>query len=212
MKTRLRVGILACWLAAGAAMAWQPSGWTWSLWPFTYELSTGNWYWNNTGDSQWAYGYPPAQGWTPLGDSGLASGWSWYAWPYAYDSEAASWYYLNEADTLWVVQLASGAWSRFGVADLPATYNVDGTWVSGDGLLTFSVSNNCTFVSGRWNESGGGWWSFNSSTANTNNEIHLDWPSGSYFNAIFHSETNGEAWAANPPYHYFTNHVAISKQ
>ncbi len=119
MKTPTLTILLAMWIWAGTAQAYRPSGWTWSAWPYVYELDTGDWYWFNTANKQWVLGPIPDGGWSRMGASPLAAGWTYTAWPYAYDWEGHSWYYLNVGDTQWCVNLTSARWSRFGVAVTP---------------------------------------------------------------------------------------------
>lgn len=115
------LGVLALiLLLTGTAQAWKPSGWVWQTWPYAYDHDTGAWYWFDADDTQWAYGFPPANGWTPLATSTLGTGWSWWQWPYTYDWELGAWYYLNERDTQWCVNLGSGQWSLFSEDVAPA--------------------------------------------------------------------------------------------
>lgn len=120
MHVKQFVSALAALWVAGTAQAWQPTGWSWWSWPYAYEISSGDWYWFNTADTQWAYGYPPGSGWQEIDQGGLATRWSWWSWPYAYDSEGGAWYYLNEADTQWCVNMRTGEWGEFGQSLTPA--------------------------------------------------------------------------------------------
>lgn len=111
---------LAClWMMtvlAPRAEAWRPTNWVCFMWPWAYESPSGDWYWfeTGTGERQWVHGYPPADGWRPLPESGLAQGWSWHDWPYAYSHRTMAWYYLNQGDVQWCVNMRTGVWSLFG--------------------------------------------------------------------------------------------------
>ena len=53
--------VLAALLLALAvtARAWQPAGWTYWDWPWTYDSASGDWHWFAAGGAQWIYAYPP---------------------------------------------------------------------------------------------------------------------------------------------------------
>ena len=106
-------------LLTRSAAAYRPSDWVYINWPWAYDAVTGDWSWFNTPDTQWVYGFPPADGWRKIPGSGLAAGWSYFRWPYAYGATTGAWYYINEVDTQWVVNMRTGAWSRFGVITIP---------------------------------------------------------------------------------------------
>lgn len=101
-------------LLAQAAQAWQPSGWVYANGAYAYDHASRDWYWFRTGDVQWAHGYPPANGWQRLEESGLAQGWSYHTWPYAYDFEGGAWYFFNQRNAAWCINLRTRAWSLFG--------------------------------------------------------------------------------------------------
>jgi outer membrane protein assembly factor BamB len=96
--------------------AWVPSGWTYWAWPFVCDHASSDWYWFNTGDTQWVYAHPPGTGWKKLPMSTLASGWAWWTGSYAYDSESGAWLYRNESDRQWCVNMRTAQWSLFGSA------------------------------------------------------------------------------------------------
>lgn len=106
-------------VSAQWAMSWKPSGWVYQQYPWAYESGSSTWYWFNP-DTQWVYGYPPAEGWRTLSASSLASGWVYYAWPFAYAQNGVAWHWFNDPDVQWVVNMTSGAWSRFGAPTAPA--------------------------------------------------------------------------------------------
>lgn len=112
------LGLLA--VLTQAAGAWRPSGWVYMDWPWAYDSVSGDWQWFKTDDVQWVHGYPPADGWKPLGESGLKAGWIYASWPFAYAQVNGAWYYVNEVDTQWVVNMQTGTWSLFGVPAAPA--------------------------------------------------------------------------------------------
>jgi len=96
--------------------AWQPAGWICFQWPWAYDHASGDWYWfgSDSGHAQWVHGYPPADGWRSLSESGLARGWSWHAWPYAFSHASSAWYFFDAGLTQWCVNMRTGAWSTLG--------------------------------------------------------------------------------------------------
>lgn len=103
-----------------SAYAFRPAGWIFNDWPWVYESVSGDWYWFKPDDTQWIHGFAPADGWRVLGASGLAHGWAFYAWPYAYAQGNGAWHWINEPYTQWAVNMRTGAWTRFGKANLTA--------------------------------------------------------------------------------------------
>lgn len=161
MKTRMLVSVLAGWISATSALAWQPTGWSWWSWPYAYDLSSGDWYWLSTDDEQWVCGFAPASGWSELGSSGLAAGWSWWAWPYAYGLDSQAWHFANVSDTQWAVNLRTGLWDRFGA---PSANPLVGRWYVDDGhdLVVYELRADMTvtrrdddYVDGFWCETSG---------------------------------------------------------
>ena len=161
MKRGLAVlGLLVC--LQQPAEAWLPSGWVFSDWPWTYDLSSGNWYWFNAGDVQWTYEFDQSPGWQQLGDSDLAHGWSYYNWPFAYCQGSGSWCYLNEADTQWCVNMSTRMRSRFGIPINAAdTANIGGSWYEEGqpggwgprddwGFSWYYIEQDGTEIGGRW--------------------------------------------------------------
>lgn len=96
------------------APAWQPSGWVFANGSYAYDHASRDWYWFKTGSVQWVNGFPPANGWQRMENSGLAQGWAYHAWPYAYDFEGAAWHFFSQRDAAWCVNLRTGRWSLFG--------------------------------------------------------------------------------------------------
>lgn len=120
MKRRLAwVGVLMA-LLTSPAMAWRPAGWVYFNGPYAYEHATGQWHWFTSNAPQWANGFPPADGWKPLNQSGLAHGWSWHTWPYAFSHARQAWYYFSANGRQRTVNLGTGAWSVFGVSSATA--------------------------------------------------------------------------------------------
>jgi hypothetical protein len=117
MRLAVAVGFVALMLAQWA-MAWKPSGWVYQQYPWAYDSGSAAWFWFNP-DTQWVYGYPPAEGWRRLSASTLASGWVYYAWPFAYAQNGGAWHWFNGTDVQWVVNMSGGAWSRMGVPTVP---------------------------------------------------------------------------------------------
>lgn len=119
MKKWLAVAGLAGMLA-GSAGAWRPTGWVYANYPWLYDQASGDWYWLNIPNTQWVYGFPPANGWAKIQSSGLGWQWAFWQWPYAYDQGQMAWYYVNEADTQWVANMRTGEWSVLGRHTAPA--------------------------------------------------------------------------------------------
>jgi hypothetical protein len=99
-------------------LAWRPSGWVYSNYPYAYDSESGDWYWFNTADTQWVVNLDRGQ-WSVLSESALASGWFFYSTWYAYSGVDQNWYYINELDEQWVVNLRTGTWSQFGSTPAP---------------------------------------------------------------------------------------------
>ncbi|NLG35554.1 MAG: formylglycine-generating enzyme family protein [Lentisphaerae bacterium] len=119
MKRWLAVAGLLAALALPAG-AWRPAGWVYADYPWLYDQASGDWYWLNIPNTQWVYGFPPANGWAKIQSSGLGWLWAFWQWPYAYDQGQMAWYYINEADTQWVVNMRTGEWSVLGQHTAPA--------------------------------------------------------------------------------------------
>ena len=118
MKRWTAVAGLAMALA-GTAWAWRPTGWTFANYPWAYDQASGDWHWLNVPDTQWVYGFPPANGWAKIQSSGLGWQWAYYQWPFAYGQAHSAWFYVNEADEQWVINMRTGEWSLFGQQTAP---------------------------------------------------------------------------------------------
>jgi formylglycine-generating enzyme required for sulfatase activity len=123
MKMRL-VTLGWLMLLAGSAQAWRPAGWVYASWPYAYEQGTRDWYWFSPQHVHWAYGFPPADGWKRMNETGLAQGWSRHARPYAYCWGNTSWYFLAADGRQWCVNLRTGVWSIFGLPQAPSGMTV----------------------------------------------------------------------------------------
>lgn len=140
MRIQKALALLLALFAVSSAEAYRPSGWAWYAAPFAYDLPSGDWYWFNTGDEQWVYGFPPASGWQRLNQSALASGWAYFSYPYAYDSDNGAWYYLDESSVQWVANMRTSEWSLFGQS-AATVGTLDGriTW-AGAGVTNATVN------------------------------------------------------------------------
>ena len=115
-KGKLRKGfcMLALLALAVTARAWQPAGWTYWDWPWTYDSASGDWHWFAAGGAQWIYAYPPGTGWAKLPQSGIAQGWSFWNGEWAYDGDTGAWCWRNAGDTQACVNMSTLTWSVFG--------------------------------------------------------------------------------------------------
>jgi len=95
------------------AMAFAPSGWVYSDYPWAYDSGSGDWYWFSTDDTQWIANMGSGQ-WATLPNSALASGWCYYDGAFVYAQGNSAWHWINDADTQWVVNMRTGEWSRLG--------------------------------------------------------------------------------------------------
>ena len=109
---------------AVTARAWQPAGWTYWDWPWTYDSASGDWHWFSPGGSQWIYAHPPGTGWSLLQESGLAHGWSYWNGEWAYDGDNGAWCWRNAGDKQWCVNMRTGVWSVLGKTDVGGLYMV----------------------------------------------------------------------------------------
>lgn len=110
------LGVVA--MLAGPAGAWRPAGWVYGDGRWLHASNSGDWFWLNTGEEQWVFGFAPADGWRQYPQSALASGWSYYDWPYVYCQANGAWYYLNEVDVQQVVNMTLLTWTRFGAGSV----------------------------------------------------------------------------------------------
>jgi hypothetical protein len=100
-------------------MAWQPAGWVYANYPYMYDHATRDWYWFSPNNTQWANGFPPADGWKRLNNSALAQGWTWHIWPYAYNHPTRAWHFFSANGQQHCVNLRTGTWSMFGTVLIP---------------------------------------------------------------------------------------------
>jgi hypothetical protein len=110
------ISLTAAWLPN--ASAWQPSGWVHLNWPWAYEDASQDWHLFQPDYSQWAYGYPPANGWQPMWQGDVASGWTLFDWPYAYAAGVGAWCWMPDQETQWTLNLRTGESSCFGHLNL----------------------------------------------------------------------------------------------
>ena len=108
MNRKLCILLVAVLIAPGFATAYKPDGWTYSMWPYSYDSGSQDWLYFNEGDSQWCAELSASGTWSELGSSSLAAGWIYWQWPYAFGWDSGAWFYLNESDTQWCTDLSSG--------------------------------------------------------------------------------------------------------
>jgi hypothetical protein len=110
-KWLLSLGVMA--LLAQSALAFAPSGWVYSNYPWAYDSGSGDWYWFSTDDTQWIANMGSGQ-WATLLNSALASGWCYYNGSFVYAQSNGAWHWVNDADTQRVVNMRTGEWSQWG--------------------------------------------------------------------------------------------------
>ena len=114
-KTLLCIGLLA--LLTQPILAWRPADWVYFNWPWAFDSTSGDWHWFNPQPLQWAYGFPPADGWHTMETSDLAHGWVFCQWPFAYAQVNDAWHYFSEGNPPSCVNMRTGQWSVFGAVN-----------------------------------------------------------------------------------------------
>lgn len=97
------------------ALAWQPDGWVYHVWPSGYDLNGGAWHVMNEAQVQTCFNFG-TETWINLRD--IEESWIYYDWPYAYVLEEGVWYGLND-DLVWSFGFDTGTWSVFGMPNGP---------------------------------------------------------------------------------------------
>lgn len=132
MRKFVRIGLLVLTLmllVSWTADAWYPaSSWVYYTWPYAYDMEGADWYFYNTGNVLWLYGF--GSGWVSFNTVNPHGWWYYGNGGYAYNLALVRWYYFNPGE-MWTYQFGSGGgWSQFlylGGGDVKVTLSWNNT-------------------------------------------------------------------------------------
>jgi hypothetical protein len=118
MKTTMKMmfagGVLAV-LTATTALAYKPSGWAFSNYPYLYERTNTEWAYFRTTDTPQVVNIKT--GWKGQFKKSQMATATWNMWtqyPYVYCNRNKNWYFFYPTSTQWVRNMVTGQWSLLG--------------------------------------------------------------------------------------------------